>query len=196
MPTRTVFDQQYYERFYENPKTRALEPDGFRRLGEYVCSALVYLEQPVKRVLDIGCGMGYWRELLENRFPGCSYQGVEVSDYLCQRFGWKQASVVNYRSRWPYDLVICSDVLQYLDDTQARTAIDNLAQLCRGVMYFGALTREDWERNCDQSRTDEQGYLRTGKWYRAQLGQHFQNMGGGLYVSHESPVVLYELETL
>ena len=48
----------------------------------------------------------------------------------------------------------------------ARRALNNLARLCRGMLYFTALTRKDWDENCDQSRTDSQVYLRTASWYR------------------------------
>jgi len=196
MSIRKNFDEAYYQRFYVDPKTRAMGPQAFTRLGDYVCSALRYLEQPVKRVLDLGCGLGQWRNAIERHFPKASYRGVEVSGYLCAKFGWQEGSVIDYRSRWPFDLVICSDVLQYLDETEARAAIDNLGRLCRGVMYFGALTELDWHENCDQTRTDSIGYLRTGDWYRQHLAERFDNIGGGLFVSHRSPIVLYELETL
>ena len=55
------------------------------------------------------------------------------------------------RMRERFELVICYDVLQYLEPAQARQAIANLARVCRGALYFGALTREDWRDNCDQS---------------------------------------------
>jgi len=196
MSTDRVFDEAYYQRFYVDPRTRAMGPKAFTRLGNFVCSTLRYLEQPVRRVLDLGCGMGYWRNVIGSHYPRASYTGVEVSDYLCGKFGWQKGSVVDYRSRWPFDLVICSDVLQYLNEVDARAAITNLAELCRGVMYFGALTERDWYENCDQVRTDEVGYLRTGDWYRQHLAESFNNIGGGLFVSQRSSVVLYELETL
>ena len=196
MSTDAVFDEAYYQRFYVDPRTRAMGPKAFTRLGNFVCSTLRYLEQPVRRVLDLGCGMGYWQKVIGSHYPRASYTGVEVSDYLCGKFGWQKGSVVDYRSRWPFDLVICSDVLQYLNEVDARAAITNLAELCRGVMYFGALTERDWCENCDQLRTDNIGYLRSGDWYRQHLAESFDNIGGGLFVSQRSAVVLYELEML
>ncbi len=53
-----------------------------------------------------------------------------------------------------FELVICYDVMQYLTTAQARQAIAKLGQVCRGVLYFGALTSGDWRNNCDQTRTD------------------------------------------
>ena len=55
----------------------------------FVCSYLKYLRVPVRRVLDVGCGIGLWKGIVERHFPGASYQaGVEFSPYLCERFGW------------------------------------------------------------------------------------------------------------
>ena len=92
--------------------------------------------------------------------------------------------------------MICSDILQYLNDEEATTAIENLARLTGGVLYFAVLTELDWQENCDQERTDRQSYLRTGAWYRERLAHHFTNIGGGLFVSRHSPAVLYDLEAL
>ena len=62
----------------------------------------------------------------------------------------------------PFDLVICYDVLQYLEMPPQRGALANLARLCRGVLYFTALTAGDWRWNCDQRRTDSNVHLRSG----------------------------------
>lgn len=196
MPTRTVFDAAYYERYYLNPRTRAMSVEDFHVLGNFVCSYLRYLGQPVRHVLDMGCGLGRWRDVLECHFPDASYTGVEFSSYLCQQYGWTRGSAVDYQAARPFDLVICQDVLQYLTREQAIEAINNLARLCQGAIYFAVLTKEDWHDNCDQIRTDGNVYLRTGNWYRRQLEPHFCNGGGGVFVSQHSPAVLYDLETL
>ncbi len=62
---------------------------------------------------------------------------------------------MDFRARAAFDLVICSDVLQYLSNAAASTAIDNLAILCHDAMYFNLLTKQDWEEICDQDRTNE-----------------------------------------
>ncbi len=85
-------------------------------------------------------------------------------------------------------------MLQYLDDADAERAIDNLAHLADGALYFAALTRGDWEQNCDRARTDARGYLRTAGWYRKRLRPHFVNAGGGLFVHKKAPLVTFELE--
>ena len=104
--------------------------------------------------------------------------------------------MVDFKARAGFDLVICTDVLQYLPNADASAAIDNLAKLCRSAMYFNLLTREDWEENCDRERTNGDVYLRSSDWYRRRLRRHFVQVGGGLFVSPRSPTVLWELEKL
>lgn len=196
MPDRRKFDGAYYERYYGDSGMSASDRAEMAALGDFVCAYLNYLEQPMRRVLDIGCGLGTWRKIIARHFPRARYTGVEFSAYLCKRHGWLQGSVLDFEARTPFDLVICQDVLQYLSPTDATAAIDNLARLCRGALYFNALTKEDWEQNCDQARTDSNVYMRTGDWYRHRLRKHFVNAGGGLFMKSDSPVVLWELARL
>lgn len=127
------FDAAYYERFYFNKKTSVVDPAHTARLGAFVCSYLQYLRVPVKRVLDVGCGIGLWRDVIARHFPQATFHGVEFSGYLCGRFGWEQGSVVDYKARTPYDLVICQGVLPYLNEADVQTALRNLARLSRGA---------------------------------------------------------------
>ena len=196
MNKRFAFDEDYYQRYYRDPSTCAVSREEALRTGDFVCAYLRYMNVTVRSALDIGCGLGYWREILSQHFVGAEYTGVEVSGYLCDQYGWTRGSVVDFRSRKRFDLVICHDVLQYLSKPDAKKAIDNLGGLCRGVLYFGALTCEDWEEHSDRARTDGSGYLRPARWYRRRLAEHFINAGGGVFVSRESPIVLWELEQL
>lgn len=190
------FDRAYYERFYESATTRVISREDVERLGDFVCSYLRHLDVPVRRVLDVGCGLGWWRPVIERHFPGAAYTGVELSAYLCQRYGWTRASIVDYRPRGRFDLVLCQGVLQYLGHRDARRAIENLARWTRGALYLEALTREDWERHCDRDLTDGDVVLRRAAWYRRALAPGFRNAGGGVFVSRGAEAVLYALEGL
>lgn len=193
---RTNFDETYYDRFYGTQRDRRSYLRDESRLGDFVCAYLKYLGQPVERVIDIGCGFGQWREIVRRHFPKAAYTGVELSRYLCRRFGWKHGSVADVRPRGAFDLVICKDTLQYLAPAEIERAIPNLARLCRGVLYASALTREDWASVCDRERTDASVYLRSAQWYRRRLGREFTNLGGGLFLSPRSPALVWELEKL
>ena len=194
MPSPFIFDAAYYERFYLDPGTRVAAPVDVEIQARFLCSYLDYLRINVRWILDLGCGLGRLREPLLARFPRARYTGVEVSEYLCAEHGWVHDSVATFRSRRRFDLVICQDVLQYLDDTEAEQALDNLARHCRGALFFGALTREDWEENCDQARTDGNGYLREGAWYRRRLAPAFTCAGGGVFVARRAGIVTFELD--
>lgn len=191
-----AFDAQYYERFYENPKTRVSGQSEAARLGHFLAGYLGYLELPVREVLDLGCGTGLLQPIVKRMFPGARYTGVERSEYLCKRYGWKHSSAVDFRSRKRFDLVICRGVLQYLTRPEAQAALANLGTLCRGALYLEALTREDWHDACDQSRTDGNVYLRPASFYRKHLRAEFTNCGGGVFAHARSSAVLYALEKL
>ena len=191
---RTTFDAAYYRRFYESPQTRVASGDDFGRLARYVAAYLAYLEQPVERVLDLGCGTGTWQGLVQSYFGGATYTGVEVSPYLCRRYGWIEGSADTYEADEPFDLVICQGVLQYLNARRARRAIKRMAKLSCGALYLQVLTSEDWRDNVDQTRTDGQVYLRSAQWYRDAREPMFTDCGGGLFLSRESPSVLFALE--
>ena len=194
MPIPFNFDAAYYQRFYLDPRTRVAEPVDIEIQARFLCSYLDYLKIHVRWILDLGCGLGRLREPLLARFPRARYTGVEVSAHLCAELGWVHDSVVRFRSRRRFDLVICQDVLQYLDDTEAEQALENLARHCRGALYFGALTHEDWEENCDQARTDRNGYRREGAWYRRRLAPGFVCAGGGVFVARRAGIVMFELD--
>ena len=132
--------------------------------------------------------------MVRRRFPRARYVGFEVSPYLCKRYGWTNGSLATYRPDTQFDLVICYDVLQYLADREARRAMANLARLTRRVLYFSALTQEDWAHHCDQSCTDGDVHLRPAAWYRERLERRFISLGGGMQLKRGVATQLWELE--
>ena len=138
--------------------------------------------------------MGQMRSPLLRALPRARYTGLEVSAYLSKRYDWEQGELATFRSARPFDLIVCYDVLQYLTAVKAARAIGNLARLCRGVLYFSALTREDWRDNCDRSRTDPNVYMRSADWYRVRLRRHFIEAGAGMWLRRNAPLVVWELE--
>ena len=100
---RRVFDKAYYDRFYGSEETRVTDAAETRRLGEFVFAYLAHLDVEVRQVLDVGCGIGLWKEVIGEMRPEAHYTGVEVSEYLCRKYGWRRGSVVDFRSRGAYD---------------------------------------------------------------------------------------------
>lgn len=190
------FDREYYERFYYDPRTAVTGRREMRARARLIAAYTQHLGLPVRCILDAGCGTGLLRAPLRQYLPRASYTGIEASDYLCGHYGWRNAVIESYRSALPYDLVICYDVLQYLESATAERALRNLARLCRGVLYFTALTRIDWEHNCDRERTDPDVYLRSAAWYRARLKRSFREAGAGFWLRRGAPIGVWELESV
>ena len=189
------FDEAYYQRYYYDPRTRVVDPEHARRLGDFVASYLAHLHLPVRRVLDMGCGIGLWRETVARHFPAARYQGVEYSDYLCQRYGWERGSVVDYSASEPFDLVLCQGVLPYLSPPDLQRALANLGRLSRGALYLEAVTREDYERDViDEELTDGRQFRHRVALYRRGLREHMRELGGGLWLSRQAEVPLFALE--
>jgi SAM-dependent methyltransferase len=188
------FDRAFYERYYFDPRTAVTSRQEMRERARLIAAFAGHFGVPVRRVLDAGCGIGLLRSPLARLLPRAEYTGIEVSEYLCRRYGWEQASLETYRATRPFDLVICYDVLQYLDERAAARALANLRHLCRGVLYLTALTLGDFRRNCDRSRTDPHVHLRPGEWYRRRVQRHFREVGAGFWVRRGAPIHLWELE--
>jgi predicted TPR repeat methyltransferase len=165
-----------------------------RSRARLIAAILIEVQVPVRSILDAGCGIGLLRKPFRESLPRARYRGLEVSEYLCARYGWTRGSVVDHVPRDPSDLVICYDVLQYLDDRDAGRAIANLARLTRGAVYFSALTQEDWRANCDRKRTDAPVHLRTGAWYRRRLQRRFRYLGFGVWLRKEVTAILWDME--
>ena len=188
------FDSAYFRKYYFNPSTRVTTAAEMRGRARLIAAVLRHAAIPVRSILDAGCGIGLLRKPFAEAMPRARYAGLEASEYLCARYGWIPGSVTDFSPRSPSDLVVCYDVLQYLDDRDAAKAIANLAKLTRSALYFSALTREDWRRNCDRGRTDRSVHLRPGAWYRRRLQRHFNYIGFGIWLGKDVAAMLWDLE--
>jgi 2-polyprenyl-3-methyl-5-hydroxy-6-metoxy-1,4-benzoquinol methylase len=188
------FDEDYYRRFYYDPRTAVVSRAEMKARARLVEAYVAHIGLPVRRVLDAGCGIGLLRGPLRRAFPRAEYVGLEYSEYLCRRYGWVQGSLATWSAE-PFDVVVCYDVLQYLDDRTAARAIANLARLTRGVLYLSALTARDWRENCDRTRTDRNVHLREAVWYGQRLRRQFRPSGAGFWIRRGAPLTTWEMET-
>ena len=191
----TAFDRDYYRRYYYDPRTAVASRHEMQARATLIAAVTLHAGLPVRRILEAGAGIGLLRTPLKKLLPRAQYTALEVSAYLCRRYGWKRARIESFRARRPYDLLICYDVLQYLDGAAATRALANFARLCRGVLYFSALTRRDYAENCDRTRTDAAVHLRSARWYRTRLRRNFHELGLGFWARRGAPLTLWELES-
>ena len=188
------FDAKYYQRYYFDRRTAVASRAEMRARARLIAAMTAHAGLPVRRILEAGCGTGLLRGALRRLLPRAQYVGLETSAYLCRRYGWQLGRIEEFRTRAPFDLVICYDVLQYLDAAAAQGALRNFGRLCRGVLYFSALTRHDLKHNADPERTDADVHLRSAHWYRSRLKPQFREAGLGFWLRRGAPLTLWELE--
>jgi 2-polyprenyl-3-methyl-5-hydroxy-6-metoxy-1,4-benzoquinol methylase len=194
---RSTFDEAYYRRFYDNPRSAVISRADVERLAKFVLHYLAYLHISVRSVLDVGCGVGLWRDVLRSYDRNITYKGLEVSQYVCDKYGWTRGSILDFTSRRKYDLVVCQGVLPYLNETDVGAALRNLHKLVRGALYLEAVTKEDRKNGViDMDKTDGRIYLRGAKWYRKRISRYFIGCGGGLFFPLDTHAALFELEKI
>ena len=143
------YDRAYFDRWYRKGGI-----GGARRLARKVALAVAtaeyHLERPLRTVLDIGCGEGPWRAPLLKLRPDARYLGFDSSEYAVRRFGrQRNLHLANFgdfgqlRPCPPVDLLVCSDVLHYLDARELDRGLPGLGELCGGVAFLETFARED-----------------------------------------------------
>ncbi len=192
--TGETFDETYYERFYGSSRTRVHSGEEVGKLCTAVVSLIEWWQSPLDTVLDVGAGVGLWRDWFQKRRPSIAYRSTEYSAHACKAYGHEERDITKWRARESFDLVVCQGELPYLDDAGAEKAIENLAAMTRGFLYLEAITKRDLREVCDQGKTDVLVHGRTGAWYRARLDKHYDEVGCGLWAKKEAGVLFYELE--
>ena len=189
---KSRFDAKYFERFYGDRPVRTINEVG--HLAIAVHELVAWWGGTIRSVLEVGAGPGDWSNWYREFHPNVRVVSVDVSEHACKQYGHQQRDIATWRPKTPSDLVICMDVLQYLDDRAATAAIRNLTFATKTCLYFDALTAHDARYTVDRSATDLDAHLRPGSWYRQRLSRGFVQVGGGLWVRKDASITLHELE--
>ncbi len=172
-PAKTkTYDRDYFDRWYREAGIHdraGLE----RKVSLAVAVAEYHLARPLLTVLDLGAGEGAWRAPLLRLRPRLAYLGFDSSEYAVSRYGRRRnvflakfSDFAELRPCPPVDLLVCSDVLHYLDAAELRRGLPGLAALCGGVAYL-----ETWTRD-DEFEGDSVGFQpRTAAFYRTRFEQ-------------------------
>ena len=146
------YDADYYSRWYHaDPGERARRRLLVRRKAALAVAAAEHLlERRLRNVLDVGCGEAPWRAALLALRPRLRYVGVDPSAWAARRWGRSRgvrhgglADLDRLRLGGPFDLVVCSDVVHYVEDADLRRGLGAMARLSRGLLWIEAFTDED-----------------------------------------------------
>jgi len=163
------YDQAYFDRWYRDPRHRVNTPASVRRKVRLVLGiAEALIERPVRSILDVGCGEAAWRSHFLDERPKADYLGVDSSEYVVERFGRTRGiragtfgtlGQIGITER--FDLIVCSDVLQYVRTEEMGPGLRAVAGMLDGVAYLEAFT------DADELEGDKRHWhQRTPTWYR------------------------------
>src|ERR1043166_2967726 len=161
------YDRAYFDKWYRDEQVNS--PAEVRRKVLLAMSAAEYfLQRSIRSVLDVGCGEGQWMLHLRAMRPRVRYLGLDPSAYVVKQFGKtrniRRASFGELPSlhlTQKFDLVICSDVLHYVEENEIKNGLREIVRLCEGVAFLEVLTKED------DIIGDLEGLIsRPAAWYR------------------------------
>ncbi len=139
-----------------------------RKTHLIVSIAEYFIGGPVRSVLDVGCGEGDYLLALKRLRPGISYLGIDPSPYVVERFGARRnihlgsfGDVAEHARGRQFDIIICSDVMQYVRLPELRRGLAQIAEHARGIAFLEAHTTAD-EMDGDKREWQR----RTPRYYR------------------------------
>ena len=178
-PATERFDAAYYREFYGRSPVQS--PARIGGLAQGLLGMAAWWGVPVRSVLDVGAGPGYWGRWLRANRPAIRYRSVDVSAEACRRYGHEQQDIVGWQAPRQVDLVVCQGVLHYLDDDDFELALANLLASSRALLFLEIPTSDDLHGVLDLERTDVDAHWRPAEWYRDLLHVELRELGAGLF---------------
>ena len=165
------YDRAYFDRWYRNPRSRVVTHAVVaRKAGMVVGVAEYFLGRTVRSVLDVGCGEGHWYRALKRMRPRIRYQGIDPSPYVVERFGARRnialggfGNVEKHARGRMFDVIVCSDVLQYVAPPELKRGVSQIAAHLEGIAFLEAHT------TADELEGDMRGWHRRSPSYYRRL---------------------------
>lgn len=144
------------------------------------------------RILDVGCAHGYLVAELQNKY-GHNVRGIDYSDYAVKnseksvRGKIKRGNILKLPfKKNNFDIVICLDVINYLEEKDIPVAVKNLVGIAKKHIFFGAIFKHSWTAsqrwNPDKFRKSvlaKKEYIDIFKKYGMKLVKCFDGENGG-----------------
>ena len=145
------YDRAYFERWYRDPADRvATRASLERKVRMAVSVAEFILGRRIRNVLDVGCGEAPWYTVLRRLRRDVRYIGIDSSEYAIARFGAARnirrgslGDLAHMKLPRAVDLVVCADVLQYVDTKDVERGLRAIRRILGGVAYIESFTTHD-----------------------------------------------------
>lgn len=162
------YDRNYFDRWYRGRAPVVSSAELKRKVAAAVAVTEYFLRRTVRNVIDIGCGEAPWLGELQAMRPRIRYAGFDPSDYVVGELGASRnirrgsfGDLASLGIRERFDLLVCSDVLHYLEEEEILRGHPGAVRLMRGAAFLEVITRED------SVRGDILGLKRRpARWYR------------------------------
>jgi SAM-dependent methyltransferase len=146
-----TYDRDYFDRWYRHPTEGVSTRDGLERKVRLAVSVAEFiLGRRIRSVLDIGCGEAPWCPVLRRLRKDVRYIGVESSEYALAQFGAARnirrgslEELGTMRLPRSVDLIVCADVMQYIDTRGVERGLRAIRKLLGGVAYIETFTTDD-----------------------------------------------------
>lgn len=194
-----TYNREYFDHWYRHPTDRVATRDSLDRKVRLAVSVTEYiLGRRIRSVLDIGCGEAPWYPVLRRMRRDVRYIGVESSEYALARYGEsrniRRGSLDELGAmRLPrhVDLIVCADVLQYVDTRSVERGLRAIRTLLHGVAYIETFATED-----AMEGDHDNWHERSAAEYRRLLrAAKLTQCGPYCYIERESFNGLNEFET-
>lgn len=167
------YDRAYFERWYPVAGRLNTAAVVARKVALALAATEYHLGRRLRSVLDIGCGEAAWRAPLMRLRPKLHYLGLDTSEHVLARYGRRRnirpvafGQLAGLRFEQRFDLLVCADVIHYLDAAELRRGLSGFAEIGAGVAFL-----ETWCRG-DAIEGDRDGFIaRSGSWYRRQFAR-------------------------
>ncbi|HEX3580231.1 MAG TPA: class I SAM-dependent methyltransferase, partial [Thermoanaerobaculia bacterium] len=161
------YDRAYFDKWYRDEQVNS-PAEVRRKVMLAVATTEYFLQRSIRSVLDVGCGEGQWMLHLRTMRPRVRYLGLDSSAYVVKQFGKARnirratfGELPSLHLTQKFDLVICSDVLHYVEDEEIKSGLREIVRICEGVAFLEVLTKED------EIVGDLDGLIsRPASWYR------------------------------
>jgi hypothetical protein len=179
---RTDWGPEFWARYYDAPATRVIAPDDLYGEGMWLGMTLALrLGIALRRVVDVGSGTGKFADGVQTALPGASVErfepfgpDVEADRRRCAELSTLQA-----------DLVVCRDVLHYLDDVEATHTLALMNHSGAAALYLRVSVAEDFV----DPRSDSELVRRPYEFVRTRLTNYI-NLRFGIWVRTGTPMLL------
>ena len=155
----------YSSEFYEN------QQEGSRRSANRIVPIVLDLVRP-SSVVDVGCGVGTWLAVFAEHGVSeiCGIEGANVETTLLQI---PQQCFMLHDLTKPlrlgrrFDLVVCLEVAEHLEQEHAATLIDGLTGLGPVVLFSAAIPHQGGTNHVNEQWPEYWASLFAGKGYLA-----------------------------